>query len=60
MSKKYCVLTASIEEDIFERAEEARKKTGQSKRQFVISALECYLEQLKQSDSEQNGCNKDA
>ena len=60
MSKRYCVITASLEEVFFERVEKAREKTGQSKRQFVISALECYLKQLEQSDSEQNGCDKDA
>ena len=62
MSKRYCVVTATLEEDFFERVEEAREKTGQSRRQFVMSALKHYLEYLehRQPNSEQNSYNKDA
>ena len=65
MSKRYCVVTASIEEDFFEQVEEAREKTGQSRRQFVIDALEHYLKYLEQSDNKcececKCKCKKDA
>ena len=62
MSKRYCVVTATLEEDFFEQVEEARKETNQSRRQFVIDALEHYLKYLKYL-KQQNGynqCKKDA
>ena len=62
MSKRYCVVTASLEEDFFEHVEKAREETGQSRRQFVIDALEHYLKYLKYLNQQNNynQCKKDA